>query len=79
VAVSCSVCGARAAVHPAAAEAVVAQHRAHQGAPGRYGAGDLVAAVAKPIARVLGRQPCTPCEQRRHALNRLAPALWPRR
>jgi hypothetical protein len=36
------------------------------------GMGDVVAAVAKPIARALGRDPnCLPCQQRQARLNRI--------
>ncbi len=35
------------------------------------GVGDVVAAVAKPIARALGRDPnCLPCQQRQQRLNK---------
>ena len=44
-----------------------------------YGAGDLVARVAKPVARAIGRDPnCQPCAQRQAALNRMFPRIWRR-
>lgn len=47
--------------------------------PGYYGMGDAVAAVARPIARVVGVDPnCAPCQQRQRELNRWFPRLWRR-
>jgi hypothetical protein len=53
------------------------RHRAHTAPAGSIGLGDVVAAIAKPIAALLGRKPCTPCEARRRALNRARiPRPW---
>jgi len=42
-----------------------------------FGLGDLVAVVAKPVARALGRKAdCAPCKKRQEALNRIT--LWKR-
>ena len=47
--------------------------------PAYYGAGDLVARVAKPLARAMGRDPnCAPCARRQVALNRMFPRVWRR-
>jgi len=46
-------------------------HAAHQSAsPTHQGAGDLVAQLAKSLGF---QKPCTPCEQRRQALNAALP------
>jgi hypothetical protein len=51
---------------------------AHAGC-GYYGAGELVARVAKPIARAIGLDPdCAPCAEREGLLNRLWPRAWRR-
>jgi len=67
----CQVCDAALRPHSQAeADAFVATHAEHR-APGG-GLGDLVAAFAKPVARLLGYEPeCTPCERRRRELNRM--------
>jgi hypothetical protein len=50
-------------------------HREHMSsAPTHYGAGDVVAAATK----ALGMESCSPCEQRRMALNRMMPRIWRR-
>jgi hypothetical protein len=37
-----------------------------------FGLGDAVAAIAKPVARALGRDPnCVPCQQRQQRMNRI--------
>lgn len=47
--------------------------------PRYYGAGDLVARVAKPVARRMGMDPgCEPCARRQAALNRMLPRVWRR-
>lgn len=47
--------------------------------PRYYGAGDLVARVAKPVAQAMGRDPnCAPCAQRQAALNQMFPRVWRR-
>jgi len=72
--VACDVCGADALLpHAGAVQAFAGAHAAHRAASG-FGLGDAVAAVAKPAARLLGKAPCTPCEERRQALNRYR--LW---
>jgi hypothetical protein len=44
--------------------------------PAYYGGGDLVAKVAKPVARMLGMpENCSPCQQRQALLNQLFPNL----
>jgi len=43
-------------------------------APGHYGAGDAVAAVASG----LGFQKCSPCAERQARLNAMVPNLWRR-
>lgn len=40
-----------------------------------YGAGDLVAGLTKAI----GVDPCSGCERRRAAMNRMFPKVWKRR
>lgn len=73
--VHCEVCGASATIGARSVEAFAHQHRAHRSsAPGYHGAGDAVAALTGR----LGMTPCTPCEQRRMALNRMVPRLWRR-
>ena len=73
--VNCDVCGAPGEglsiedVHRYAAA-----HRAHTAPRGTFGIGDAVHAVAGPIAKAFGKAPCTPCEARRHAMNRFR---WP--
>lgn len=68
--IHCEWCRVGGPMSKAQAIAFVREH-AHSGA------GDAVAAVAKPIARMLGlKENCTPCEQRRRALNAALP--WPR-
>lgn len=51
---------------------VQGQRRSMQGMPLR-GAGDLVARVAKPVARALGIQDCDACDQRQSLLNSMFP------
>jgi hypothetical protein len=67
----CEVCGASASGDPGVVAAFGQAHQAHT-ANGYMGLGDAIAAVAKPIARAFGQEPCTPCEARRRALNEAA-------
>jgi hypothetical protein len=52
----------------------------HAAKHGYYGAGDAVAALARPLANAigLGGRDCG-CAERQTALNRAFPSLWPRR
>lgn len=72
----CAACGAVSGlVSPPEADQFAHQHANHtSAAPTHYGAGDLVAGATK----ALGIQSCTPCEQRRMALNNLMPRFWRR-
>lgn len=74
---SCSVCGAVATGSLEHVNAFADQHREHTSAdPTHYGAGDLVAAFTKRM----GIPGCTPCEQRRRAMNQAIPRVpWMRR
>ena len=75
--VSCIVCGAFAYLYDEHGVGEFAGlHRAHTAGEGHLGLGDVVAAIAKPIASVFGSEPCTPCEARRRALN-AARMRWP--
>ncbi len=67
--VSCTVCGDGGIVMLPAIGHFAAQHAEHRSPAGTIGLGDVVASVAKPIAGALGMAPCTPCEERRRALN----------
>lgn len=81
VQLTCTICGASAIVTADWQARRFQQHHAYcTGATlGYYGAGDAVAALARPIARAIGADPdCAPCRQRRGWLNRLVPALWRR-
>jgi hypothetical protein len=45
-----------------------------------YGLGDIIAAVAAPIARIFRRDPhCAPCEERKQLANATFPKVWRRR
>jgi hypothetical protein len=45
-----------------------------------YGLGDIIAAVANPIARFFRRDPhCAPCEERKQWANEAMPRVWRRR
>lgn len=76
----CEACGATATLAPSQADAFSRQHAQHRSAsPTHLGLGDVVAKVAQPVARMLRRpESCTPCEQRKHALNAVMPAVWRR-
>ena len=66
----CEVCGDGALQRTAAVAGTFAQaHSVHQSPRGSFRLGDAIAAVAKPVAKAMGKQPCTPCEARRRALN----------
>ena len=70
--VTCEVCGSTGEFnYPKTVVAVARAHRAHQAPQGSFRLGDAVAAVAKPIARAVGMESCTPCEARRRMLNRI--------
>jgi len=73
----CEACGGQATLHGSRADAFTRAHAQHQSAsPTHRGLGDAVAAVAKPLARLMGRpESCLPCEQKRHALNAAVPAV----
>lgn len=73
---ACNVCHVQAhARSPREVEAFASQHAAHQSSATHYGAGDLVAGVTG----ALGMKPCSPCEARRLAMNRMLPNLFRRR
>lgn len=73
--IACERCQVGGVFAPAGANTFAAQHARC----GSVGAGDAVAAVAKPVARALGLDPdCSPCAQRQAALNRMFPHLWRR-
>jgi len=76
----CEVCGATATLIPSQADEFSRQHAQHRSAsPTHMGLGDVVAKVAQPVARMLGRpDTCTPCEKRKQALNAALPAFWRR-
>ena len=66
----CQVCGASASGAEEQIHAFADAHAAHQSSSQTHmGAGDLVAGLAK----ALGFSGCTPCEQRRRALNQAMP------
>jgi hypothetical protein len=68
--VGCAVCGEKVAMAPEDVDAFAAEHVEHEAPEGSLRLGDAMAAVAKPIARLLGRKPaCSPCEARRRAMN----------
>jgi hypothetical protein len=70
---SCQVCGATAHGGDAAINAFADAHAQHTSpSPTHFGMGDLVASTAKMLG--LGK-PCTPCEQRRQALNNAIPQV----
>lgn len=76
---TCTRCrGSVIATAPWQAQRFVQHHSVCMGAaPGYYGMGDAVAAVAQPVARAVGLDPeCAPCKQRQSWLNRLMPRLW---
>jgi len=80
--VACSICRVAGTLAPAEAQHFAQQHSVHRSAsPTHFGAGDAVAAFAKPVARAFGMpENCTPCEARRRMLNRMVPAVpWFRR
>jgi hypothetical protein len=72
--VACDVCRVGGTVPREQVEAFLAQHLQHHASVSHYGLGDAVAALTK----FFGIRPCTPCEQRRRALNQVAPRLWTR-
>lgn len=73
----CTVCNDRTTGNARTVQIFETQHAAHQStASGFGGLGDAVAAVAKPVARAFGKQPCAPCEARRRKLNELAPRFY---
>lgn len=85
VQLQCMGCGTTVIVtHQEQANAFAHQHRLCPNQPlpvdpRYYGAGDLVARVAKPVARRMGMDPnCQPCAQRQAALNRMMPRVWRR-
>lgn len=80
VTLRCEVCNATATLTPQQADAFARQHAAHRSAsPTHMGLGDVVAKVAQPVARALGRtETCLPCERKKHALNSLVPRAWRR-
>ena len=74
----CEVCHQQTAGSPQQIAQFAQAHANHQGNQGHLRLGDAVAAIAKPIAQAFGRQPCTPCEARRRALNTAVPNPWRR-
>lgn len=65
----CGACGQSAVTYSdGGVHDFARDHSVHRSGRG-FGLGDAVAAVAKPVARAMGREPCTPCERRRHMLN----------
>jgi len=76
--VYCEACDARSYVaDPNDVRAFAYAHAKHTAGDGYIGAGDVVAVVAKPIARAFGKEPCTPCEARRRAMNQFRfPSPW---
>lgn len=69
----CQVCGRGGLASAPAADAFLAAHAAHQSAsPTHQGMGDVIARAAKAIGF---DTPCTPCEQRRRALNNAVPRM----
>ena len=72
---TCQVCNATAhAQVPQQVEAFAGSHARHQSSATHYGAGDMVAG----LTGALGIKPCTPCEQRRMALNSWLPRVFRR-
>lgn len=66
----CTACGAVAiAGSVGGVEQFATHHAEHTAGPRHVGLGDAVAKLAKPVARAVGKKPCTPCERRRQALN----------
>lgn len=78
--VRCEVCGVGGIATPEQVPPFVQAHAQHR-SPQGFGLGDAIAAIAKPIARAFGqKEPCTPCEARRRALNAAVPRVprpWP--
>jgi len=73
---ACEVCKAQIDAYVQHdADRFVGQHANHQSAdPRYYGLGDAV----ERVTHALGLQRCTPCEERRRAMNQLAPRIWKR-
>lgn len=70
--VACHACRVQADVQfQDEVEAFAAAHHVHTAGPDHVGLGDLIAGVAKPVASLFGKAPCTPCEARRRAANQL--------
>jgi hypothetical protein len=79
--IGCQLCGAIESGPYVNAQIFAAGHEHHERfeAAGR-GLGDVVGAIARPIARLLGIDPdCAPCEARRRALNQATPRFLRRR
>jgi len=75
--VRCGACGALVStLEPSDVDSFASIHATHQASEGYLGLGDAVAAVAKPIARMFGRAPCTPCEARRRSMNQMVRRPW---
>lgn len=71
----CQQCGARSGNASGQQADAFARTHAHKPAqPTHYGLGDLIAKATGAV----GIQPCTPCEARKQAANRLLPRLWRR-
>lgn len=67
----CTGCGAEAVTSDGAHQSFL---EGHAGCGGATGLGDVVAAVAKPVARAVGLPAdCVPCARRRAKLNRAVP------
>jgi hypothetical protein len=69
--VACQACGEEGSLPAHEAAAFAGAHREHSAGPDHVGLGDVIAAVAKPIAALFGQEPCTPCEARRRAANQV--------
>jgi hypothetical protein len=69
----CQACGASTHGSEAAVNAFADAHAQHtSSSQTHYGMGDLVASTAKMLGL---NKPCTPCEQRRQALNNAIPQV----
>lgn len=73
----CALCRTGAILTQDQAAQFINQHSAHRSSsPTHHGAGDALAAVAKPLARLFGRKAgCLPCERRRAQMNQAMPAV----
>jgi len=71
IALVCQTCGAQHRGSAPTADAFLATHSQHAS---HYGAGDVIAGITNR----LGIKPCTPCEARKQALNKMLPRVWRR-